>query len=45
MIRNARKRLEQKMVANEDSASNMLGGTRMQRIIVSVIANCPISQF
>ena len=38
-IRNAIKRFEQTKVANEDSASKMLGGTRMQRIIVSVIHN------
>ena len=39
MMRNATKGLEQTKVANEESASNMLGGTRMQRIIVSVIPN------
>ena len=39
MIRNAIKRFEQTKVANEDSASKMHGGTRMQRIIVPVIAS------
>ena len=42
-IRNAIKRFEQTKVANEDSASKMLGGTRMQRIIVAVTPNWQLS--
>ena len=43
MMRNAPKRFEQTKVANEESASNMLGGTRMQWIICSAIPNWQLS--
>ena len=43
MMRNATKGFEQTKVANEESASNMLGGTRMQRIIFSAMPNWQLS--